>query len=222
MEAKLPMSPTMRNETRGAELPASLAGVVNESDVTDLSALIQRIAQGEREALGELYDATVARLFALARVILRNTADAEEVVCDVYTQVWQSAGQYSGDRGAALAWMLMICRSRALDRMRRNRVRLQSAAVEPSAGDDEPSPQPGPDERLDLIQHGTAVHRALEALSPVRRQLVLLAFFRGMSHLEISEECGLPIGTVKSHIRRALTTLREQLSEGGSDVSSSS
>jgi RNA polymerase sigma-70 factor (ECF subfamily) len=190
-------------------------------DVTDLSGLVQRIAVGDREALGLLYDATVDKLFAVVHLILRNTADAEEVVCDVYTQVWQTAANYSGERGAVLAWLLMICRTRALDRLRRNRVRLQAAAIERTADDEEASPQPGPEELLDIIQHGTAVHRALEALSPVKRRLVSLAFFKGLSHLEISEECGLPVGTVKSHIRRALGTLREQLSEGGADVQSS-
>jgi len=190
------------------------------SDVTDLSELVQRVAMADRDALGALYEATVAKLFAVAHLILRNTADAEEVVCDVYTQVWQTAADYSGDRGAVLAWLMMICRTRALDRIRRNRVRLQAAATERPADEEEPSPQPGPEELLDVIQHGTAVHRALQALSPVKRQLVSLAFFKGLSHLEISEECGLPVGTVKSHIRRALNTLREQLSEGGADVSS--
>jgi RNA polymerase sigma-70 factor, ECF subfamily len=213
----LPMSPTIRNDLRGGDLPATLPGAVKEPEVTDLSGLIQRIAMADREALAELYDVTVGKLFAVAHLILRNTADAEEVVCDVYAQVWQTASDYSGERGAVLAWLLMICRTRALDRMRRNRVRLQAAAIERPAEDEEPSPQPGPEELLDIIQHGTAVHRALEALSPVKRQLVSLAFFKGLSHLEISEECGLPVGTVKSHIRRALNTLREQLSEGGAD-----
>jgi RNA polymerase sigma-70 factor, ECF subfamily len=187
---------------------------------TDLSELVQRVATADRDALGELYETTVAKLFAVAHLILRNTADAEEVVCDVYAQVWQTAADYRGDRGAVLAWLLMICRTRALDRLRRNRVRLQAAAIERPADEDEPSPQPGPEELLDVIQHGTAVHRALAALSPVKRQLVSLAFFKGLSHPEISEECGLPVGTVKSHIRRALNTLREHLLEGGADVSS--
>jgi RNA polymerase sigma-70 factor (ECF subfamily) len=216
------MSPTIRNEVRGAERPVALPGLLKGLDVTDLSGLVQRIAMADREALGDLYDATVARLYAVAHLILRNTADAEEVVCDVYTQVWQTAANYSGERGAVLAWLLMICRTRALDRLRRNRVRLKAAAIEQPADGEEASPQPGPEELLDLIQHGTAVHRALEALSPVKRQLVSLAFFKGLSHLEISEECGLPVGTVKSHIRRALNTLREHLSEGGTDVPSSS
>ena len=128
--ALFPMSPTIRNEVRGAELPVALPGLAKGSDVTDLSGLVQRIAMADREALGELYDATVARLYAVAHLILRNTADAEEAVCDVYTQVWQTAANYSGERGAVLAWLLMICRTRALDRLRRNRVRLKAAAIE--------------------------------------------------------------------------------------------
>jgi len=210
------MSPTIGNENASATRP----GVVTGAAAVDLSALVTRVAGGDREALGELYDATVARLFAVARLILRNSADAEEIVCDVYTQVWESAAQYRGDRGAVLAWLVMICRSRSLDRIRRNRIRLHAADQLPDQN--EPSPQPGPEELLDIVQHGTAVHRALQSLSPMRRQLVSLAFLRGLSHLEISEECGLPVGTVKSHIRRALSALREQLAEGGAHVPSSS
>src|SRR5689334_15946954 len=114
------MSPTIRNESATATLP----GVVTGAAGIDLAELVARIAGSDREALGELYDATVARLFAIARLILRNSADAEEIVCDVYAQVWESAAQYRGDRGAVLAWLAMICRSRSLDRIRRNRIRL--------------------------------------------------------------------------------------------------
>src|SRR5689334_5618774 len=150
--------------------PASVEKGPEVTELIDLAGLVQRVAMADREALGELYEATVAKLFAVAHLILRNAADAEEVVCDVYTQVWQTATDYRGERGAVLAWLMTICRTRALDRMRRNRVRLQAAAIERPAEEEEPSPQPGPEELLDIIQHGTAVHRALEALSPVKRQ----------------------------------------------------
>jgi RNA polymerase sigma-70 factor (ECF subfamily) len=185
----------------------------------DLKPLIQRISAGEHDALAELYDATVVRVYAMAQLVLRNPADAEEVVCEVYTQVWQNPAAYRSERGSVLAWLVMICRSRALDRERRNRARSQRVSLEES-DEETPSTQPGPEDILELIQQGTAVHRALEKLTPVRRRLVSLAFFRGMSHIEIAEECGLPVGTVKSHIRRALVTLRAELGEGGTDVAS--
>jgi len=201
-------------ETRGSERDATPARVTDEFDPAILTALIERIARGEHDALGTLYDSTVGKLFALARLVLRNEADAEEVVCDVYAQVWQSAVLYRGERGGVMAWLLMICRSRALDLMRRNRVRTPAATVEAADQENLPCPAPGPEDILDLMQQGTVVHRALEKLTPVRRRLVSLAFFRGMSHFEIAEEMSLPVGTVKSHIRRALASLREEL-EGG-------
>jgi RNA polymerase sigma-70 factor, ECF subfamily len=210
------------NETRGTERGGP-HGLETADHAHVLVELVQRVSGGDRDALGGLYDLTVARLFALARIILRNTSDAEEVVCDVYTQVWQSAAEYRIERGAVMHWLLMLCRSRALDRLRRNRVRAQ-AVVTHSAEvleTEAQSLQAGPEDILDHIQQGTAVHRALETLTPVRRQLISLAFFKGLSHVEIAAECGLPVGTVKSHIRRALTTLRVELVEGGAHVPAS-
>jgi RNA polymerase sigma-70 factor, ECF subfamily len=213
MEAMLPTEPR-RTEIRGAEREGSRTGTRDEIDPAVLTRLIERIAQGEPDALGELYDLTVGKLFALAQLILRNNADAEEVVCDVYTQAWQSAARYRGERGGVMAWLLIICRSRALDLLRRNRVRARPASLEAQDHEDVMDTELGPDDILDLMQQGTIVHQALQKLTPVRRRLISLAFFRGLSHFEIAEECQLPVGTVKSHIRRALILLREEL-EGG-------
>jgi len=183
----------------------------------ELARLVERIAMGDHPALAALYDLTVSRLYSLAQMILRNAADAEEVVCDVYAQVWQSAPQYSASRGAVMAWLLTICRSRAIDRNRRNRTRVQAVSALEATGTEVIAATPGPEDMLLLVQQGTAMHRALELLTPIRRQLISLAFFRGLSHEEIAAEANLPIGTVKSHIRRALATLRAALDKGGAD-----
>jgi RNA polymerase sigma-70 factor, ECF subfamily len=203
----------------GAPRDATATGAQANPDSSDLTKLIERIAAGNRDALGELYDATVSKLFALARLILRNPADAEEVVCDVYTQVWQSAARYQGERGAVMGWLLVICRSRALDLSRRNRLRSQREALDAQPSD-EPLVEKSPEDILDCINQGTAVHRALQRLTPLRRQLISLAFFKGLSQVEIAGECQLPVGTVKSHIRRALATLRAELAEGEGDAAS--
>jgi RNA polymerase sigma-70 factor (ECF subfamily) len=181
----------------------------------ELSMLIERVAGGEQAALGELYDLTVGRLYALAQTVLRNTADAEEVVCEVYTQVWQTAAQYDRTRGGVMGWLLTICRSRAIDRSRRNRTRLQVSSAFEATGAHRDAAAPNPEDLLTLVQQGTSIHRALEQLTPIRRELVSLAFFRGLSHEEIAIESKLPIGTVKSHIRRALATLRAELDKSG-------
>jgi RNA polymerase sigma-70 factor (ECF subfamily) len=178
--------------------------------------------------LGELYDLTVSKVFALARLIVRNPADAEEVVCDVYTQVWRSAASYQGDRGEVMGWLLVMCRSRALDLSRRNRLRARVASLEVPQTENDCLEQAGIEDILDLVKQGSAVHRALRKLTPLRRNLIALAFFRGLSHMEIAKECELPVGTVKSHIRRALTAMRAELvaverpqrAEGDSDAAS--
>ena len=213
LETMLPTE-TRRIAARGSDSDLPSPRPADQTDAAVLAGLLERVARGDHEALGALYDSTVGKLFALARLMLRNDADAEEVVCDVYTQVWQSAGGYRSERGGVMAWLLMICRSRSLDLMRRNKVRAPSTAVETGDQENLAGSAPGPEDILQLMQQGTLVHDALRKLTPVRLRLVSLAFFRGMSHFEIAEECKLPVGTVKSHIRRALVTLREEL-EGG-------
>jgi RNA polymerase sigma-70 factor (ECF subfamily) len=180
-----------------------------------LTALLRRIAAGEECALAELYDLTVARLFSLATLIVRNTQDGEEVVCDVFVQVWRSARQYDPQRGSAFGWLLTICRSRAVDRCRRNRAALADSDG-PPAGTAAEGYEPGPDDVLQLFERDSAVFRTLAKLSPLRRHLVALAFFQGLTHEEIAKETRLPMGTVKSHIRRALAVMRLELGDRGS------
>jgi RNA polymerase sigma-70 factor (ECF subfamily) len=103
-----------------------------------LAELAARVGRQDEAALGELYDATVAKLFGLARAILRNPADAEEVVCDTYTQVWQTARLYDASRGSIMGWLVTICRSRALDLLRQRRVRERTASTAEELGTELP------------------------------------------------------------------------------------
>jgi RNA polymerase sigma-70 factor (ECF subfamily) len=226
------MPDSTANLARAGDQTARASDVDDATTALELSRLIGRVAAGEQAALGQLYDLTVGRLYALAQTVLRNAADAEEVVCEVYTQVWQSAAQYDRSRGGVMGWLLTICRSRAIDRSRRNRSRQQASTAFEATGAHRDNAAPNPEDLLTLVQQGTSIHRALEQLTPIRRELVSLAFFRGLSHEEIAIESKLPIGTVKSHIRRALATLRAELDranqnkvnhdEGGDDVTASS
>lgn len=175
-----------------------------------LAALVVGVAAGEQRALERFYRLTIRRVFGLALRMVRCRATAEEVAEDVYVQIWCSAVTYDAQRGSPLTWALTICRSRAIDALRR----ADSAIVDAD-----------PTERLDAItQHGpglqdllqatqdnTALHAAVARLMPEQRQIVALAFFRGLTHSEISQAAELPLGTVKSHIRRGLATLREEL-----------
>jgi RNA polymerase sigma-70 factor (ECF subfamily) len=202
----------MQESAQRPTIASSATGPQLEQGPAELAGLIQRVALGQQAALTELYEVTVAKLYALARLILRNPADAEEVVCDTFAQIWQSASRYEASRGSVMGWMLTICRSRALDLLRQRRGR-ERITTEQEAGESslEGRTEESPDSLLLALQQGSAVRQALESLSPVRRQLVSLAFLQGLSHQEIVEQTGLPMGTVKSHIRRALTVLRKEL-----------
>lgn len=179
-----------------------------ERTLPELSTLMSAVVARHDAALAQLYDLTASKLYGLARAMLGNTADAEEVVCDVYVQVWQTAASFEATRGSVLAWLMMICRSRALDLLRQRKARAERSVEEMP---EEEGAGLGPEGMLAQFQEGTAVHRALAGLSPLRRQLVALAFFRGLSHQEIATAMKLPIGTVKSHLRRSLLSLRDVL-----------
>ena len=137
---------------------------------------------------------------------MRRVEDAEEVVCATYAHAWANAGRYDSERATVTGWLLMLCRSRALDVLRQRRARagrMQDLPLE-----DLPDEGAQPDDLLSLLQTESRVHAALASLSAERRELVSLAFLEGLSHGEIAQRTGLPLGTVKSHLRRALLQLR--------------
>jgi RNA polymerase sigma factor (sigma-70 family) len=178
--------------------------------VRNLAALVEQMRIGQERALEELYDATVGKLYALASAILRSAEDTEEIVCETYAYAWANASRFDASRANALGWLLMLCRSRALDRLRQRRATanaLEVAALRHADG----SGTDQPFDVLSLMQQRSKVHAALSQLTPERRHLVSLAFLQGMSHQEIADVTRLPLGTVKSHVRRALTQLREAL-----------
>jgi RNA polymerase sigma-70 factor (ECF subfamily) len=186
------------------EVPQSEAAAVS-----NLAALVERMRIGQERALEELYDATVGKLYALASAILRSAEDTEEVVCETYAYAWANASRFDASRANALGWLLMLCRSRALDRLRQRRATANALDVaalrEAGAAGEQPF------DILSLMQQRSNVHAALSQLTPERRHLISLAFLQGLSHQEIADVTQLPLGTVKSHVRRALTQLREAL-----------
>lgn len=188
--------------------------VVVDTQQGELERLLTATGAGDPAALAELYDVTVAKVHALVRAIVRRPEDAEEATCDVYTQIWQSAHLFDASRGSVMAWLMTIARSRALDLLRRNSTRKRLLGEEELAADTRAGPDSWlPDEVLNVFQTGSAVHAALKTVSPERRRIVGLAFFRDLSHTEIAEITGMPIGTVKSHLRRTLLGLRQAIED---------
>jgi RNA polymerase sigma factor (sigma-70 family) len=182
------------------------------ADTPGLESLVGAMAAGDDAALSVLYQDTVAQVFAIARGVLRSKEDAEEIVCDVYTHAWLRASSFDAGRGSVMAWLAVMARNRALDRLRQRR---DLVSLDDERSDAGGAPlmidASGPEQILARFQSGTAVHRALKSLTPQRRQLLSLAFFQGLSHQEIADTVGLPLGTVKSHVRRALAALQCEL-----------
>ena len=182
-----------------------------ESKRARLEALVRRMALREEPALAEFYDATLGSAYGLTKRIVRNAALAEEVVGDAYFQAWRSAGRYDEARSGPLTWLLMICRSRALDALRARDVAIVHEAPETLKAEADQQAGDNPLDLLAAVESRSAVHGALRALSATQRQMIGLAFFRGLSHQEIAEHTKVPLGTVKSQIRRALEALRKVL-----------
>lgn len=174
-------------------------------EARDLAALVQSAAAGDDSAIAALYEQTVSLVYSLALSILGSTADAEEITEDVFVKVWHQCGQYDAERGTVQAWLLTICRSKALDclRARRRRQRLQSALAE--------QPADVGLEAAQLLIDDSRLGRAISTLSATQQQVLVLSYFRGHTHQEISDALDMKLGTVKTHIRRTLIALRELL-----------
>lgn len=173
-------------------------------------AALARMARGDQSALAELYDRHARRVFSLAVRILREHADAEDVVQEVFTQVWVQAGRYDAGRGAVAAWMLMMARSRAIDRLRSRQARPEAAAESHAA---ENVPAAATPQDLDLLSTEQVAHlrNALNELPAAQRVALELAYYEGLTHAEIAARLAEPLGTVKTRIRQAVIKLRESM-----------
>jgi RNA polymerase sigma-70 factor (ECF subfamily) len=191
---------------------ARRARAAADADDARLAAWIDAIVDHDERALSALYDATVSRVHALVLRLVRRGALAEEVVEDTYFQVWRQAARFDAARGRPMTWLLGMARSRAIDAIRRE-ARFEHASLDDEAGAEMQDTRAGADELLDAARGHADLHRALMLLNAQPRQLVALAFLRGMSHEEIADHTALPLGTVKSQIRRALISLRQVLGE---------
>jgi RNA polymerase sigma-70 factor (ECF subfamily) len=183
------------------------AGVLDEGDVT----LIQGAAAGERDCLAALYDRYAPACLAMGRRILGDRREAEDLLHDVFLEVWRQAADYDVARGSVRSWLMMRVRSRALDRRKaasfakRADLPPVEPATEPVGGED---PALGPDRH--------AVRHALALLPPEQRQVLELGYFEGLSSSEIAERVCAPVGTVKSRVAAALAKLRAGIVDGAS------
>jgi RNA polymerase sigma-70 factor, ECF subfamily len=169
-----------------------------------------RIAAGEQSALGSLYDESSSLVYAMVLRLVGNVPDAEEVTMDVYTQVWKMAASYDGGRGSVTAWLVTLARSRAIDRVRSRAIRARKETALPESYD-APSSGISPEQETEATQRRRSVLNALGTLPADQRQVVELAFYSGLTHSELAQRLGQPLGTVKTRIRAGMVKLREQL-----------
>lgn len=176
----------------------------------DWAALIRRVADGDQSALTTLYDATSRFVFGLILRVVGDRATAEEVLLDVYTQAWRQAASYDQQRGAPLAWLMTIARTRGIDRLRSGRHERHNKEPLESMGD-VTATTPSPEEDSVIAERRRLVLSALDVLSTEQREVIELAYYSGLSHSEIALRLGQPLGTVKTRTRLGMMKLREML-----------
>ena len=163
------------------------------------------MASGNQDALASFYDATSSKAYGLILTVVRHKPLAEEIMADVYMQVWRQAARYDSSRGNVMAWVLTICRSRAIDCLRR------TEQFESLDEIDTPEAAGEPLDLLVTLENHTRIHSALMLLDVTQRQLLTLAFYRGLTHSELSASTGMPLGTVKTLVRSGLEKMRTLL-----------
>jgi RNA polymerase sigma factor (sigma-70 family) len=176
------------------------------SPALDLNHALGQCAQGDRGALRAVYDSEAPRMLGVAIRLLRRRALAEEAVHDTFLQVWRKADSFDPARGDARSWLYAILRNRALNILRGE---TRTDLVE----DFEPmglvSDEENPETLMLRLSDTGSLRRCLERLEPARRQAITLAYIHGLSHGELAGRLGVPLGTIKSWIRRSLISLRE-------------
>ena len=163
-------------------------------------ALIRRMTSGDTNALAEIYDLFAGLVNGLALRILRDRTEAEDVVQEVFVQVWRQADRFDPGRGSPEAWICTMARTRALDRLRRRASRRE-----------EPNDAAAPPSEAPRTEEAIAVRKALLTLSADQRRALELAYYEGLTQTEIADRLGEPLGTIKTRIRTAMIRLRDVL-----------
>ncbi|HEY6478250.1 MAG TPA: sigma-70 family RNA polymerase sigma factor [Polyangia bacterium] len=175
--------------------------------------LLGRVATGDMAALRAVYDQHAPRAMAIARRILRNVEEAEDIVQETFLELWRRAPQFDGRRGGLCAWVVTIARSRAIDRLRSATTAgraVDEASVSPEV---HPTAPPSPIVETERRLTESKVADALAALPPEQRRTIQLAYFDGLSQTEIAAKTGSPLGTVKMRVKLAVGKLKMLLQD---------
>ncbi|MGI9284620.1 MAG: RNA polymerase sigma factor [Pseudomonadales bacterium] len=185
--------------------------VVKVDDSELLLALLQRVRAQNKPAFAELYEQTFDRLYGLAYRILDSHVDAEEIVCELFVKVWEQPHRYDEQRGSVTAWLVMQCRSRCLDLLRKQASKQRFSQRLTSEQEALLQYESTPDYWSESLSDQSQLSEAMQELTLEQRQMLSLAYFKGFSHSEIARHTDRPLGTVKTQIRKALRQLHAYL-----------
>lgn len=172
--------------------------------------LLTKIAEGDRNALSQLYDRYSRIIYAIAWKSLNSVEDCEEVVLDVFAQVWKIADRFDTNKGSIEQWLFTLARSRILDRLRKlQRLnKVVTAAIVDGKEIESATTSVDPLEAVEIAERRQQVFAALEQIPPAQREIIVMAYYQGLTHAKIAAATGLSIGTVKTRLRLGLSKLR--------------
>lgn len=191
--------------------PGATAGMYAEASRSQLAAALARVAAGDRAALRLVYGDTSAKLFGVCLRILNDKSEAEDVLQDVFVTVWRKAASFDPARASPITWLVAIARNRAIDRLRASAMTRRTEPIE--AADAVGDPAPAAVERIELAQQHQRLAHCLEELEARQSAAIRAAFLDGATYEELAQRMSVPLGTMKSWIRRGLLKLRTCLEE---------
>ena len=178
-------------------------------------AILQRIASGDGNAVQECVDKYGGLIWSIARKMLRNQDDAEDAVQEIFVDIWKNAGRFDESKSSETTFVAMIARRRIIDRIRYSTRRISADSLD----DVLLEPFTRADKNMQMSIEAEQAAEAMRELRPEQQQVLRLSIIQGMSHQEISEATGMPLGTVKTHARRGILHVRESLGLGGTTLS---
>jgi RNA polymerase sigma-70 factor (ECF subfamily) len=202
--------PKLFQKKENLSVPPTRDSMSPQAGDLDWITVIRNVSLGDQAALSAFYDATHRIVFAVILRVLNDRASSEEVLLDVYTQVWRQAANYDTGRGSPLAWLMTIARSRAIDRLRSGWQEQHRSEPLDSLGDARSGGE-SPEESAAFAEKRRIVRSALGEIPAQQRELIEMAFYSGLSHSEIAEKSGIPLGTVKTRIRLGMMKLKDLL-----------
>ena len=187
-------------------------GLVPELEVADdlsIESLLRDVAEGDRAAFAQIYDRISSRVLGLIIRVLRDRAQSEEVMQEVFLEIWQGAAKFDANRGSGMAWVLTMAHRRAIDRIRasqKSHERDLKIGIRDMERDFD-----SVSESVEIRVENERVKRAMSRLTPLQREAVILAYYGGYSHSEMAQILGIPLGTVKTRLRDGMIRLRDEL-----------